>query len=35
VHGLAGENVGAAVGERGALASEVANAVAGVLRDFE
>ena len=35
VHGLAGEEAGAARGERGALASEVADAVAFVLRSFE
>ena len=35
VHGLAGERAGAARGERGTLASEVADAVADVLRSFE
>ncbi|HET7453061.1 MAG TPA: NAD(P)H-hydrate dehydratase [Thermoanaerobaculia bacterium] len=35
VHGLAGEWSGAERGERGTLASEVADAVAGVLRSFE
>ena len=35
VHGLAGEAAGAARGERGTLASEVADAVAGVLRSME
>ncbi len=35
VHGLAGEAVGERRGERGTLASEVADAVAGVLRSFE
>jgi NAD(P)H-hydrate epimerase len=35
VHGLAGENLGAALGERGVLASEVADAIAAVLQEFE
>jgi NAD(P)H-hydrate repair Nnr-like enzyme with NAD(P)H-hydrate dehydratase domain len=35
VHGQAGEAAGELRGERGTLASEVADAVANVLRSFE